>query len=382
VGGGGGGRLRQSIAYPVGAVYHWQREGMTIGELLATAEGDRTALWQVIRSELLSCAKRLCSRIGWDAAEAEEIAEDGLERVARRDFAPLHAARGQVLLSAWARGVARNVLRERMRIRRPAQLDVERVERLGTETWMPSEGWETLDLSALTPKELLAVRSRISGRSDRESARTLGISRSTFRDRIKRAIRRLKRIHGVIPPLPPMSRAWAWEVLHARPPWLKPRDRRCLVLYAEGGTRGEIGRSVGLSANGVKCVLRALRRRHGLAHDRRAQDGADRGPERDARRHAPPRGQPPMARQRELRTDDSAWRRGTARCDQGDPERPALAPRAPGIGDRGGERPRRPRHRHPAGDLHHEPLARHSGKSTPPSTRSSSCTTSTRPRRR
>ena len=107
-------------------------------------------------------------------------------------------------------------------------------------------------MSSLTPKQAAALRARLIGQSERAAARNLGVSRATFRDRVRGAVRKLRRANGQIPPLPDMSRRWAKELLDATPKWLKPRDRPCLLRYVDGETRVSIARSLKLEVRNPK----------------------------------------------------------------------------------------------------------------------------------
>lgn len=201
-----------------------------------------------------------CRRVGLNPAEADDIARDGLVRAARNDFAALRNTGPQVLLSLWARGVARNLAHERLRNRRVARLVDEPAARFEFPADAPISGWEAVDFSSLTAKEEAAIRERIGGRSEREAANRLRISRATLRDRVARAVRRLRRAHGTMPPLPDMSRRWAEELIEGRQSPLAPRERKALLLYARGATRASIADELGMTANAVKCLLGRLKR--------------------------------------------------------------------------------------------------------------------------
>ncbi len=235
---------------------------MTIEELLALGNRDRDAAWEPLRSALLRGSLWACREAGIDPAEAEDIAQDGLLRAARNDFAALRDAGGRVLLSSWARGMARNLVHEKRRAARGVlRLGDEPPGRPEPQAKTPADGWETLDLSCLTDKEAAAVRERIDGRSEREAARRLGIGRTSFRERVERAVKRLKRAHGTLPLLPEMSRGWAEELLDRMPRWVRLKDRKCLRLYTEGRPRSEIARELGTTVDGVHGLLGRFKRR-------------------------------------------------------------------------------------------------------------------------
>lgn len=234
---------------------------MTIEELLALRDHDREAAWESLRASLLRGSRWACRKLGLDAGEADDVAHDSLVRAARDDFAALRGAGAGTPLSSWARGIAQNLVREKLRGDRPLRLpeDLPACPALAAEA--SADGWDAVDLSSLTGREVLAVRERIDGRSEREAARRLGISRSTFRDRLTRGMRRLQRAHGTLPALPEVSRGWAEEMLERKPSLLRAEERECLRLYAEGCARREIARKLRTTVDGVRGRLRRLKRR-------------------------------------------------------------------------------------------------------------------------
>lgn len=254
---------------------------LRVDELLQLFARDRDAAWEALQAALISSSLHACRVAGVGASEAENLAHDGLERAARCDFAALRNAEGTIPLGAWTNGIARNLVWELLRARRSSGLD-ETTATIQADDH--TEGWEAIDMSSLTHKEAIAVREVLEGRSERAAARTLGISRSTLRDRVTRAVRRLQRIAGTLPPLPRMSRHWAENLLDTRPRWLKARERICLLLYAKGGTRRDIARRLGLSTNGVKCLL------HALKHRPQTGSTPERAPSGRARTRGPSRG--------------------------------------------------------------------------------------------
>jgi DNA-directed RNA polymerase specialized sigma24 family protein len=223
-------------------------------------ERDRDAAWEELRVALVSSCGSACASAGLSAAEAEDIAHDGLARMAETDFATLRAAAPRVFLSSWSRGVARNLVRARLRDAPPSALASDPRQPEPAEE-IPATGWEALDLVSLTDSQAEAIRARLEGRSERAAAATLGISRATLRDRVHRAVRALRRTHGELPPLPEMSRSWAEGLLDRKPSWLGPRDRKVLRLHAGGATRAQIAKATRLKAEGIRSLLRRLRQR-------------------------------------------------------------------------------------------------------------------------
>jgi DNA-directed RNA polymerase specialized sigma24 family protein len=213
-----------------------------------------------LRASLLRGSRWACRKLGLDAGEADDVAHDSLVRAARDDFAALRGAGAGTPLSSWARGIAKNLVRERLRDGRPSHLPEDPSERPEppAET---ADGWDSVDLSSLTDKEGAAIRERIGGRSEREAACRLGISRATFRDRMMRGVRRLQRVHGTLPALPEISRGWAEEMLERKRNLLRAEERECLRLYAEGCARREIARKLRTTVDGVRGRLRRLKRR-------------------------------------------------------------------------------------------------------------------------
>lgn len=227
---------------------------MTVEAFLSLVGGDRDRAWDILLSSLVSA----CVSVGVRPEEAEDVAHEAITRVAEGGFTALRKTRPGVALSAWSRGLVRNLLHERRRDRGLRTLAVEPPEPDPVQA--NRDGWEGLDLTSLSAPQAQAVRARLDGQSERAAAETLGISRAAFRGRIRAAIVQMKRACGNLPPLPEMSRGWAEDLLDQRPTGLNARDRTLLLYYARGLSRAEIGGKTGLSVNGVRCVLRKLKR--------------------------------------------------------------------------------------------------------------------------
>lgn len=196
---------------------------MTIQDVLALYDRQMEEAWRELREALVHACSMACLRAEIDPREADDMAQEGIVRTARDGFAALRNLDGKVLLSSWASGVARNLIRERLREKQWHGV-VEAVESEGhpeSTTDSAVEGSEALHLAALTDKERAAIRERIEGRPEREAGLRLGISRSTFRDRVRRATKRLMRVHGALPQLPEISRGWAEGLLDAGASWLR-----------------------------------------------------------------------------------------------------------------------------------------------------------------
>jgi len=257
---------------------------VTIQELLAQ---DADARWGHLRTALSLGALRACRRAGLDPTEAEDIAQEGLVRAARARFAALREAVPSALLSSWTRGMARNLVREKLRTSSPVRFAKEPTAAAEAPGDVPAHGWNDVDLSALTDKEQAALHERIAGRSEREAACRLRISRAAFCERMERAVRRLKRIHGALPRLPDISRGWAKQLLGRKPSWLRSDHQRCLRLYIGGMARGDIARATHRTVDGVHGVLGRLKRRFVQSGDGPTPGPRPTGP---ARTRGPSRG--------------------------------------------------------------------------------------------
>ncbi len=234
---------------------------MRIQEWQALVGRDRDAGWCALRSALVAASEFICVSAGLSGADAEDIAHDGLARLAADGFAALQDVDPRVALSSWVRGVAQNLARRRLRERRQLLVNRGRGAHACGGGGANRDGWEGLDLGSITSKGAAAIRERLDGMSDRQAAKRLGVSRSTFRDRVARAVRQLRRAHGGTRTLPEGSRRWADMLLHGNPPWLRARDRDCLRFYAQGARRGEIAQRLNATVNAVHSLLGRLKRR-------------------------------------------------------------------------------------------------------------------------
>lgn len=243
-----------------GSVCSQRGNGMRIGEFLALVKRDPETAWRSLRNALRDACIRACRRVGVHPSEAEDLAEEGILRASEGDWAALRRCRSSLSIPVWAGGVARNLVRELARGQSLERRARKRAERDGGRRDSPSRGWADLDLGCLTREQTEALRLRLEGRSEREGARVVGISREAFRERVARAIRALARAHGTLPPLPPRTRGWAEALLRARGVQLDRQHRRCLELYLEGATAKEIGVSIGRTESAVRSLLKRLRR--------------------------------------------------------------------------------------------------------------------------
>ena len=238
-----------------------REKAMQVGEFLTVAEREPEDAWPLLRSVLMQASVVACRRAGIDFEEVEDLAHEGLERTSEDGWAALRRADQGAPLRAWAAGVARNLVRELVRRRlreRPVSAEVAGRSRACR---LHVSGWADVDLGCCTEKQVQALALRRAGKSEREGARRLGISRQAFRERVNRAIRSLSRIHGVLPPLPTITRAWAEELLRAQGRRLRADHRRCLELYAAGAQVQDIAASLERTKKAVRSLLTRLRRR-------------------------------------------------------------------------------------------------------------------------
>ena len=125
---------------------------MTTDQLVVLLEQDRDAGWTELYGSLLSACVAECAAARQDRVEARDIAHDAVTRIAVGGFTTLRDAGNGVPLAAWSRGVARNLVRERVRDRAPRSLvsDPSEPEEDQQRKGLIAKGWGTLDLSSLT----------------------------------------------------------------------------------------------------------------------------------------------------------------------------------------------------------------------------------------
>lgn len=233
---------------------------MQVAEFQALVKSDPEAAWKAMEAILVASCRTACLRARIDRSEAEDLAHDGLAGAAREEFAVLSGVDGKRSLRVWASGVARNLARKRIRDLARARR-IEPTTSAGAPLERPTAGWGSLELSCLTDKQREALLLILRGRSEREAARALGVARATIQDRVQRAVRRLRRAYGTLPPLPEATRSWAEDLLERRPAWLTARHALCLRLYASGESRRPIADRMGATEEAVRSLVRRLKKR-------------------------------------------------------------------------------------------------------------------------
>lgn len=244
-----------------------EADGFTMGEFRALWAEDRARA-----VELLDCwagrrARKACVEAGAPGSIAEDLKQDFILFVCDDPARALGAADADAPFGPWLFGALRNTARENARTEGRREVREEhsarqrgdrgdasvpaRVEAEDERTWFRDH------FEALTLRQREAAALYADGLSSAESAARLKITPAAFRDRLRRAVTRLKRVlahervasvHVPLPPVAPDTwRKWplVWRVVYG--------------LWQDGRSRAQIAETVRKSKEAVHSLLKRLR---------------------------------------------------------------------------------------------------------------------------
>jgi len=227
----------------------------TAGELLSRwRSGERQKVWQILDAIVAEIESNGRGR----SLDRSEV----LVRILKEDAAALERASAAAPVVGLARGVVRNLERERRRtVRVEARMLRGRSHEDVRASGLAARGWSEIDFDVLTAGQRVALQLRLEGLTEREIGRRIGASRAAVRERISRATRRLR---GEPVRKDREDRSWAIDLLlQGEMPRGSLQDaqvREILRSYLDGQSRRQLAAHLGVSTNAIRKRLQRWRR--------------------------------------------------------------------------------------------------------------------------
>ncbi len=217
-----------------------------VAEIVGLIEAGRSeSAWSVLKREARATVRASAGR--------EDLVSEMLVRSMHDDGAALRRADPETPLRPWLATMAKHVRLESVREWPEAGI-TPAVETSEAEAGAVP-GWGDLDLSALTSAQREVWLRRMRGNTLAEIARDLDVSRAAVRDRLDRAVGRLRNGAHCDP-----DRSWALEMLRSgrRPRGVQAAEQAefLLAAYASGETIPQIARALGVGHDAVRKRLR------------------------------------------------------------------------------------------------------------------------------
>ncbi len=237
---------------------------LTLEWMVDRLANDRATAWAELRVQCHRSASRLARRWRLQGADVEDVGDTVLLRAVVDDYAALRRGDRSAPLAAWLTGVARNVIRERLRDERgrsPVRVEElpDRERSDDAEHFAPDR--RRIHLDDLTRAQRSVVAPLLEGLSERRVAMELGITRDRVHDVKRRAMTRLRSEGTLVPEHSATARSWATAAARFALDQGDEVNARVLELFAVGVTRAQIARQTGLTIVAVK--ERRHRRRPG-----------------------------------------------------------------------------------------------------------------------
>jgi len=187
---------------------------------------------------------------------SDDLAQEAAIRVIRDGARLMRAAPPEASAAAYVHGVVRRIAQEWRRLNAGLALREAGILDQSDSVPVPARSARgclaDLELARMTERQRVAFNLLLAGRRKADAARDLGIRRQTLNERLIRGGRRALRED--IAPL--RDRAWAAQLGAAGSPGLRPTTRGVLALHGSGLSLSEIGTTLHMTRNAVRCRLR------------------------------------------------------------------------------------------------------------------------------